>query len=64
MSRAIEKAIARRYPRARYVAPAINALGPWMRILIPTRLLDWVFRRVAGLVPRSQPRALPGPSGA
>lgn len=64
VSRAIEKAIARRYPRARYVAPAINALGPWMRILIPTRLLDWVFRRVAGLVPRSQPRALPGPSGA
>jgi len=62
VSRAIEKAIVRRWPRARYVAPGINAMGPWMRWLLPTRLLDWVFRRVAGLVPARRPRALP--SGA
>ena len=62
VSRAIEKAIVRRWRRARYVAPGINAMGPWMRWLLPTCLLDWVFRRVAGLVPARRPRALP--SGA
>lgn len=58
ISKAIERAIVRRRPPARIVAPWINAFGPWMRALLPTRLLDWVFRRVAGLT-RSTPRALP-----
>lgn len=64
VSRAIERAIVSRRPRARYVAPWINSFGPWMRALLPTRLLDWVFARVTGLRPvRSAPqRALP--SGA
>ena len=56
VSRAIEKAIVSRRPSARYVAPWINTFGPWMRALLPTRLLDWVFRTAVGL---KRPAALP-----
>lgn len=60
VSKAIERAIDARRPRARYVAPWINAFGPWMTYLLPTGLLDWVLARAAGLR-RSAPavRALP-----
>lgn len=58
ISKAIERAIVRRRPPARIVAPWINSFGPWMRALLPTRILDWVFRKVAGLTARA-PRALP-----
>jgi NAD(P)-dependent dehydrogenase (short-subunit alcohol dehydrogenase family) len=54
VSKAIERGIVRRRPAARYVAPWINSFGPWMRSWMPTRLLDWVFRRATGLT-----RALP-----
>ncbi|MGE0787674.1 MAG: SDR family NAD(P)-dependent oxidoreductase [Sandaracinaceae bacterium] len=62
ISKAIERAIVARRPRARIVAPWINSFGPWFRELLPTRLVDWVLRKVAGLVPKSastEPRALP-----
>ncbi len=60
VSRAIARSIESRRPRARYVAPWINAFGPWFGYLLPTRLLDWVFRRATGLTETgSTPRALP-----
>lgn len=49
VTRAIEKAITRRRPRARYVAPWINSFGPWLAALLPTSWLDAVMRRAAGL---------------
>lgn len=39
-----------RFPRARYVAPFYNAMGPVMLALLPTFLTDLFFRRAAGLV--------------
>lgn len=59
VARAIEAASVSRFPRARYVAPFYNAMGPVMLGLLPTFLTDWFFRRAAGLVP---PPALPGPA--
>jgi len=59
VSKAIDRAIRSRRPRARYVAPWINTFGPWMNWLLPTRLLDWVFRRAAGLKPVPSSRTLP-----
>lgn len=56
VARAIEHASVSRFPRARYVAPFYNALGPWLVSKLPTFLTDWVFRRATGLVP---PPALP-----
>ncbi len=49
VTRAIEKAITRRRPRARYVAPWINSFGPWLAALVPTSWLDAIMRRLAGL---------------
>ena len=51
VARAIEAASVSRFPRARYVAPFYNAMGPIMLALTPTFLTDWFFRRAAGLVP-------------
>ncbi len=56
VARAIESASVSRFPRARYVAPFYNAMGPLMLSLVPTFVTDWLFRRAAGLVP---PPALP-----
>ncbi len=65
VSKAIEKAITARRPRARYVAPWINAIGPWLAQRLPTRLLDWVFRRATGLARPALPAPRPAlPSGA
>ena len=49
VGRAIEHAATARCPRARYVAPFYNALGPLLVSLLPTWLTDLVFRRVARL---------------
>lgn len=49
VSKAIAKGIESRRPRARYVAPGINAWGPILRAMLPTRLVDWVLSRAAGL---------------
>ncbi len=55
VSKAIERAIVSRYPSARYVAPWINMFGPWIRYLMPERLVDWVLRKVAGLAGGQSP---------
>lgn len=60
VARAIEHAATARWSRARYVAPAYNALGPLLMALSPTWLTDWLFRRVAKLH-RAVP-ALPAPA--
>lgn len=49
VTRAIEKAITRRRPRARYVAPWINSFGPWLRAMLPTSWVDAMMRKLAGL---------------
>lgn len=59
VSKAIERAIRARRPSARYVAPWINAFGPWMTYLLPTALLDWFFARSAGLRRTAPAKALP-----
>lgn len=59
VTKVIDRAIRSRRPRARYVAPWFNAFGPWMSRLLPTRLLDWVFRRAAGLKEPARVKALP-----
>jgi NAD(P)-dependent dehydrogenase (short-subunit alcohol dehydrogenase family) len=50
VARAIEHAATSRFPRARYVAPFYNAMGPAMLAMLPRWLTDWFFRRSAGLV--------------
>lgn len=57
VARAIEHAATSRFPRARYVAPSYNAVGPTLLAMLPTWLTDWFFRRSAGLV-------LPATTGA
>jgi short-subunit dehydrogenase len=54
--RAIEAASVSRFPRARYVAPFYNAMGPVLMALFPTFVTDWFFGLVTGL---SNPPALP-----
>lgn len=49
VSRAIEHAATGWWPRARYVAPFYNAMGPVMLALVPPFVTDWFFRRLAGL---------------
>lgn len=50
VARAIEHASTSRFPRARYVAPFYNAMGPAVLAMLPRWLTDWFFRRSAGLV--------------
>jgi NAD(P)-dependent dehydrogenase (short-subunit alcohol dehydrogenase family) len=64
VSRAIEHAIVSRRPRARYVAPWINAFGPMLVGLIPTRLFDWMLRRAFGLTAGRAAASPALPSGA
>ena len=59
--RAIESAAVSRFPRARYVAPFYNAMGPVLMALIPTFVTDWFFGLVTGL---SKPPALPAQSSS
>jgi short-subunit dehydrogenase len=56
VARAIEAAATSRWPRARYVAPFYNALGPIFMALLPTFVTDAFFRWASGL---SKMRALP-----
>ncbi|MBI4954123.1 MAG: SDR family oxidoreductase [Myxococcales bacterium] len=64
VSRAIEKAATRRRPAARYVVPFSSRFALWLAALLPTRALDWVLARFAGLGPsRLEARpALPAPA--
>ena len=49
VSAAIERALAHRSPRARYVAPRRFGVAILLHALLPTRLVDAVMCRVAGL---------------
>jgi NAD(P)-dependent dehydrogenase (short-subunit alcohol dehydrogenase family) len=52
ISRAIERAATARSPRARYVAPFRARLMLRAVHMMPTRMLDWVFRTAIGLTRR------------
>jgi short-subunit dehydrogenase len=60
VTRAIEKAITRRRPRARYIMPFSTKLGVWLTAFIPTFVLDAVMKRVIGLAHLAPPRAKAG----
>lgn len=64
--RAIESASVSRFPRARYVAPFYNAMGPILMALVPTFVTDWFFGLVTGLSkpPALAPQASPAKSAA
>ncbi len=47
--RTISRAISARRMKARYVTPAINRLGLWLMKMLPTRLMDFVLRKIVGL---------------
>ena len=49
VARTISRAISARRMKARYITPAINRLALFLMRLLPTRLMDYVLRKVAGL---------------
>lgn len=49
VARAVRRAIGSRFPRARYVAPWFLAMPLALLPIVPTRVLDALFRRVFGL---------------
>ncbi len=53
VARAIQKAISRRSPAARYVAPWFGNLVLAMMAVTPTRVLDAVIRRISFLTPKA-----------
>lgn len=55
VARAVQKAIGSRWPRARYVAPWFLAFPLALVPLLPTRLLDAIFRRFFGLGAKPAP---------
>lgn len=63
VARAITHAATGWWPRARYVAPFYNAMGPVMLSVFPTFVTDWVFRRIAGLN-RTSPALAPSARSA
>jgi short-subunit dehydrogenase len=59
VARAMARAIERRRPAARYIAPFRTTLMLALYKLMPTRVNDWFFRRVSGLTAR---KLLPAPT--
>ena len=53
---AVQRAIGSRWPRARYMAPWFLAIPFALLPLVPTRLLDAIFRRAFGLRTRRAPQ--------
>jgi short-subunit dehydrogenase len=49
VSRAIERAVVSRRPRARYIAPFWSALMLGFFTVLPTRMSDWVMRQSLGM---------------
>jgi NAD(P)-dependent dehydrogenase (short-subunit alcohol dehydrogenase family) len=45
----ILKAATSRFPRARYAAPLLDRIAIALGRMMPTRLMDWMFRKVFGL---------------
>ncbi|MCA9664893.1 MAG: SDR family oxidoreductase [Myxococcales bacterium] len=60
VTRAIQAAIERRRPRARYVAPVFAGLGVGLLRRLPTALTDWLMRSFAGLTPKRLVHATSG----
>ncbi|HEY3817810.1 MAG TPA: SDR family oxidoreductase [Polyangiaceae bacterium] len=61
VARAVGRAIGSRWPRARYVAPWFLAISLALMPLVPTWLMDALFRRVFGLHKRATTPQLPAP---
>jgi NAD(P)-dependent dehydrogenase (short-subunit alcohol dehydrogenase family) len=59
VAKAIERAITSSWPRARYVAPRINAIGIWFALRTPTFTVDWFMRVASGMNRRIPRGALP-----
>jgi short-subunit dehydrogenase len=49
IANAIRKAVERRRPAARYVAPFSTWLALWIKMVLPTRTWDWAMRRFSFL---------------
>jgi len=59
IARVMERAVCARRPRARYVAPRATFLVLGLKSLLPTRWLDALLRRTAGLSRRRLPTPSP-----
>ncbi len=64
VSRAVEKAIVRRWPRARYTVPFTASVFLSFLRFIPTRLVDAVMIRMLGMVRRAGAPRLAATTGA
>lgn len=49
VSRAIAHAVHARRPRTRYIAPFYNTFMLFLMNLLPTRVADWIFKKMTGL---------------
>ncbi|MDB4956661.1 MAG: 3-oxoacyl-[acyl-carrier protein] reductase [Myxococcales bacterium] len=53
IARAIARAVNAGRPSARYVAPRSTNMIIWMSALLPTRMWDWMMRKVGFLTPKA-----------
>jgi NAD(P)-dependent dehydrogenase (short-subunit alcohol dehydrogenase family) len=51
IAKTVARILRKRRPGARYVSPRMNLLGIWIMNLLPTRLKDWVARKLLKLTP-------------
>jgi NAD(P)-dependent dehydrogenase (short-subunit alcohol dehydrogenase family) len=51
IAKTVARILRKRRPGARYVSPRMNILGIWLMGLFPTRLKDWVARKLLKLTP-------------
>ena len=51
IARTVARIVRIKRPRPRYVSPAFNLLAVWLIHAMPTRLVDWILRRVMHLIP-------------
>jgi len=51
IAKTVARILRKRRPGARYVSPRMNILGIWIMGLLPTRLKDWVARKLLKLTP-------------
>lgn len=52
IARAIARAVSAGRPAARYVTPRSNRVIIWMSAFLPTRMWDWMMRKVGFLTPK------------
>ncbi len=51
IAKTVARILRKRRPGARYVSPRMNLLAIWLMNLLPTRLRDWVARKLLKLTP-------------